>query len=115
MADSLHITAQEGSGSGVAILRLSGKLGLDTVPDFLRAVRAVKEKNMVLDIAEMNYVDSSGVGALVQQFSALKKDGRQMALVKPHDRVLAVLQITKVLSLFPRFNSVEEAEAQLKS
>ena len=114
MADSLKITSRAAGISDSRVLALAGKLGLDSVPDFLRALRAETEKNIILDLTEMTYVDSSGVGALVQQFSAMKKEGRQMILVKPHDRVVAVLQITKVLSLFQRFDSVAEAEAQVK-
>ncbi len=96
------------------MLQVSGRLGLDSVPDFLKAVRAQTHKTLVLDLHAMTYVDSSGVGALVQQYSAMKKEGRHLVLVKPHERVLAVLQITKVLSLFQRFESVEAAEAQAK-
>ncbi len=114
MADALNVTSRAGAVPGVGVLQLTGRLGLDSVPDFLKAVRAQTHKTVVLDMAAMTYVDSSGVGALVQQFSALKKEGRQLVLVKPHERVVAVLQITKVLSLFPRFDSVEAAEAQVK-
>lgn len=114
MGDSLSVISREGAVPGVGVLHLSGRLGLDSVPDFLKAVRSQTCKTVVLDMAAMTYVDSSGVGALVQQFSALKKEGRHLVLVKPHERVLAVLQITKVLSLFPRFDSVEAAEAQAK-
>lgn len=114
MPDSLSIVSRDGAVPGLRVLRLSGRLGLDSVPDFLKAVRAQTHKTVVLDMCDMAYVDSSGVGALVQQLSALKKEGRRLVLVKPHERVLAVLQITKVLSLFSRFDSVEAAEAQFR-
>ncbi len=114
MAESLTITSVGRGDTEQSVLKFSGKLGLDSVPDFLKAVRAESAKNLILDIEHMSYVDSSGIGALVQQLSALKKEGRQMVLVRPHERVMAVLQITKVAGLFTRFNSVEEATAQLK-
>lgn len=113
MPDSLSITARDSAKAGTRVLKLSGRLGLDSVPTFLKALRAETARALILDLADMSYVDSSGVGALVQQFSAMKKENRQMVLVRPHERVLAVLQITKVLSLFQRANSVEEAEAQV--
>jgi anti-sigma B factor antagonist len=114
MPDSLSIAARNGAQPGRRILKFTGKLGVDTVPSFLKALRAETEKTLILEMSEMSYVDSSGVGAMVQQYSAMKKEARQMVLVRPHDRVVAVLQITKVLSLFQRFDSVEDAEAQLK-
>jgi len=114
MADALSIVSRECSSPGQCILQLTGKLSLDSVPDFLKAIRTQTHKTVLLDMGEMSYLDSSGVGALVQQFSAMKKEGRSLVLVRPHTRVVAVLQITKVLSLFPRYDSVEAAEAQLK-
>lgn len=114
MADSLSIAVRGGAQAGRRVLKLTGKLGLDSVPVFLKALRAEADHTLILDLSEMSYVDSSGVGALVQQYSAMRKEGRQMFLVRPHERVVAVLQITKVLSLFQRFDSVEDAEAQVK-
>jgi anti-anti-sigma factor len=114
MADSLTISARDGSRRGLRILQLSGRLSLDSVPEFLRTVRAETAGVVILDLKEMTYLDSSGVGALVQQFSEMKKENRHLLLARPQERVLAVLQITKILSLFQRANSVEEAEALVK-
>ena len=114
MNDSLSITSRDSAKQGCRVLKLSGKLSLDSVPNFLKAMRAESARVVILDLADMGYLDSSGVGAMVQQFSAMKKENRHMVLVHPHERVVAVLQITKVLSLFQRANSVEDAEAQIQ-
>jgi len=114
MSDALAMVSREGSTPEMGVLQISGKLSSDSVPEFLKTLRAQSCKTLLLDMGEMSYVDSSGVGALVQQFSAMKKQGRSLVLVRPHSRVVAVLQITKVLSLFPRFESIEAAEAQMK-
>lgn len=114
MGGLLSIAGRMGALPDYRVLKVSGRLAMDNVPEFQRAIRAETAKVLLLELADLAYIDSSGVGALVQQFSALRKDGRQLVLIQPHERVIAVLQITKVLSMFPRFASVQEAEAQAK-
>jgi anti-sigma B factor antagonist len=113
MVDTLEIEARAGSRRSHRIVKLRGRLALDFVPAFLKALRDEVEPAVILDLAELSYIDSSGVGALVQMCSVMKKDNRELVLVRPQDRVLAVLEITKVIGLFRRFDSIAAAESVL--
>ncbi len=113
MASPLQIAARAGARAGQRVLRVEGRLGMDSVPEFLKAIRAEKEAAIILEMGGVPSIDSAGVGALVQTFTAFQKSGRKLALVQVGEGVASVLEVTKVLSLFPRFASVAEAEQQL--
>ncbi len=102
-----------GGRDGQRVLRMNGSLALDTVPEFLKMVRAEAAPVVILDFSAVSYIDSAGVGSLVQTFAAFKKSGRRLALSAVNDRVRAVLEITRVQALFPSFPSVAEAEQNL--
>jgi len=105
--------AKAGGRDGQRVLRITGALALDTVPEFLKLVRAESAPVMILDFSAVSYIDSAGVGALVQSFAAFKKSNRRLALSGVNERVRAVLEITRVQSLFPSFPTVAEAEQNL--
>lgn len=89
---------------GVTIVDLSGRITLgegsaalkDTVHDLL----SKGLKRIVLNLGEVNYVDSSGIGALVSALTAAKNQGGQLKLLNVTKRVHDLLQITKLHSLF---------------
>ena len=98
---------------GHRIVRLVGRVELDTVPEFLRALRAEQAAAVILDLSDVSYLDSSGVGALIQTYSSLRRADRRLALVAPTDRVQAVLEVTRVHKLFQIYPTVAEAEIRL--
>lgn len=108
-----EVESRTGARAGQSILRLNGAIGLETVPQFLKAVRGESAPALILDFNGVSYVDSAGVGALVQSYVAFQKAGRRLVLAALNDRVQAVLEVTRVQSLFPVFGSVAEAEEKL--
>jgi anti-anti-sigma factor len=113
MAAAFQLTSRAGRRAGHRVVQVEGRLGIDTVPQFLQAVRAEAGPVLILDLAGVPSVDSAGVGALVQTFTAMQKSGRRLGLAQVSERVSNVLQATKVHALFPQFASVNEAEEKL--
>ncbi len=107
--------SRAGGRPGQRVLALSGRLGLETVPEFLHSVRKVAEPALILDFTGISYMDSAGVGALIQTCAACQKANRRLALAALSDRMVAVLQITRVDRLFSRYATVAEAERSLAS
>ena len=64
---------------------------------------------VVLQLAEVDYIDSSGLGALVRMFNALRAAGGSLRLCQVSPLVLKVLQVTKLLSILPTHSSEQEA------
>ena len=89
---------------GVAIVDLSGRITLGeasvAVRDVINDIMGNGHKKIVLNLAEVNYVDSSGIGVLVSCLSSVRKHGGELKLVNVTKRIRDLLQITKLYSLF---------------
>ena len=107
------VEARDGSRPGQRVLTPSGPLDMAGVPDFLRAVREEPAPVVILDFSKVSYIDSSGVGALIQLLSGFQRAKRKMALANVGQRVMSVLELTRVKGLFTVFASVDEAEQKL--
>ena len=109
----LTIAPANGSRPGRRVLRLTGKLGIETVPSFLAAARAETAATVILDMGDLEYMDSSGVGALLQIHVSLAKSNRQLVLASVPEKVRMVLEIARLQSIFPMYSSVAIAEELL--
>lgn len=97
----------------VTILDLTGKIrmGEDTakLTMALRVVVADGEKNILLNMAGISYIDSSGLGELVAGYNSLQKSGAELKLLHLTDRVSELMVITKLLTVFEVFDNETEA------
>ena len=109
----LQINPANGARPGRRVLRLAGKLGIETVPSFLAAARAETAAVVILDMGDVEYMDSSGVGALLQIHVSLAKANRQLVLASVPEKVRMVLEIARLQSIFPMYSSVAIAEELL--
>ena len=98
---------------GVSILHLQGAL---TLGDGTRKLRQLVldtldagKKKIVLNMAAVHYIDSSGLGELIAALTTVKHRGGQMKLMKLTPRVRDLVQLTKVYSLFEFFEDEESA------
>jgi anti-sigma B factor antagonist len=89
---------------GVAILDLSGRITLGEgsvqLRDAVRDLVAQGQKNILLNLSEVNYIDSSGIGELVSAFTSVKNQGGQLKLLNLTKKVHDLLQITKLYTVF---------------
>lgn len=113
MPGQLKIESENGARHGRRILRLTGRVSIETVPEFLQALRAEKSTVVILDCGELSYIDSAGVGALIQMHVAFQKSGQLLALAAVGPRVGAVLEVARVKGIFRTFPSVDAAELAL--
>jgi anti-sigma B factor antagonist len=89
---------------GVAILDLSGRITLGegsvTLRDAVKDVLAKGSKSILLNLADVNYIDSSGLGELVSAYTSVKNQGGELKLLHLTDKVHDLLQITKLYTVF---------------
>jgi anti-anti-sigma factor len=102
---------QQPSGNGTLVAQLTGKLSLETVSGFLEELRPVGAQKLILDMSGVSYLDSAGVGALVQLFVHRRAKAQKFALAALTQQGLAVMQVSGLVRLLPSFTSVEEAAA----
>jgi anti-sigma B factor antagonist len=90
--------------SGVTIVDLSGKITLGeggvTLREEVRKLLADGSKKIVLNLAEVNYIDSSGLGELVSAYTAVKNAGGELKLINLTSKVRDLLVITKLVTVF---------------
>jgi anti-sigma B factor antagonist len=98
---------------GITVLDLSGKITLGegsvTIRDAVRDVLATGSNQILLNLGDVNYIDSSGIGELVSALTAVKNAGGSLKLLQLTKKVKDLLQITKLYTVFDIFD--DEAEA----
>jgi anti-anti-sigma factor len=92
------------------VTRLNGKLSLETVHNFVETMRPEPAAHLVLDMSGVSFLDSAGVGALVQLFVHRRAAGKSFALAGLTQQGSAVLQVSGLSKLLPNYSSVEEAQ-----
>jgi anti-sigma B factor antagonist len=108
--EPLVIEDLPGPKDGQRILRLNGPLTITTLFDFQSRVRSDTSQVLMLDFANVPYVDSAGIGALVGAYVTHSKDGRVLYMIAVNDRVQSALKVTRVEQFFHFVPSVEAAE-----
>ena len=90
--------------SGVTVVDLSGRITLgegstvlrETVKDLL----SKGQRKILLNLADVTYIDSSGIGELVSAFTSVRNQGGDLKLLKLTKKVHDLLQITKLYTVF---------------
>jgi len=96
------------------VLCLRGPLTMENVTPFQNAIRREENaQSVILDLSEVPYIDSSGLGSLVSAYVSRQKAGRRVALSGVNARVLRLFEITNVESLFLIFPTLDDAVAAL--
>jgi anti-sigma B factor antagonist len=107
------MTASTRKIEGVNIIDLSGRITIGEGTIMLReAVRSLLQKNekkILLNLADVSYIDSSGIGELVSSFTTVGTQGGKLKLLSLTKKVHDLLSITKLLTVFEVFD--DEAKA----
>ena len=103
--------------NGVNVFVLDGRVVFGEEAARLRdAVKGAlaDHKKIVLDMQKVSYVDSGGLGTLVSLFSSAKAAGADLKLARLGTRVIGLLQVTKLFTVFDVHESVESALASFR-
>jgi anti-sigma B factor antagonist len=108
---SLKINIREVADA--VILDLSGRITigepLAELRDSIREAVAGDRKNILLNLADVSYIDSSGLGQLIASYAGVTSRGGQMKLLNLQKRVSDLMQVTKLLTVFETSNSEQAA------
>ena len=96
---------------GITVVDLSGRITLGegsvVLRDTVRDLLAKGDRKMLLNLGEVTYIDSSGIGELVSAFTTVRNQGGELKLLNLTKKVHDLLQITKLYTVF----DVHEDEA----
>ena len=115
----MALTMVEKQVSGVTVLQLSGRITLGEESSQLRTkikdVLGQGNTRLVLDLAEVAYIDSAGLGTLVAGFTSAQNQGANMKLANLTKRFKEQLHITKLVTVFDVYDSVQDAVKSFES
>jgi len=111
MENQLTIDSQLDEAHGICTIKLTGPLLLSNMFDFQNLLREQKSHGVVIDLSEVPYIDSAGIGVLVNGMVSCKNNGRTLVLTGVAERVVNVLKMTRVDQLFHFANSKADAAA----
>jgi anti-sigma B factor antagonist len=98
----MHVATRQ--VDGITVLDLSGRITLGegsvTLRDSVRDLLAKGSKNILLNLGNITYIDSSGIGELVSAFTSVKNAGGELKLLNLTKKVHDLLQITKLYTVF---------------
>jgi len=99
--------------SGVTVLALSGRITLGEESNQLRTkikdILGQGMKRLVLDLGNVSYIDSAGLGTLVAGYTSAQSQGASMKLANLTKRFREQLNITKLVTVFEVYESVDAA------
>jgi anti-sigma B factor antagonist len=108
----MSLDIRESAREGVDILSLKGRLTVgeaSAVREKVSVVATAGNVNVILNLEHVEYIDSTGLGALVICFTSLKKAGGALKLVNPNKRNVELLLLTKLHTIFEVFADEQDA------
>ena len=97
----------------VVVLDLDGRItlgaGSTTLRDSVGALLDAGDRKILLNLARVSYMDSSGVGELVSAFTKVRRQGGELKLINLGANVHGLLEMTKLVTVFETFDSEAEA------
>src|SRR4030095_16415032 len=108
-----ELDVKERQAGDITILDLSGEVrigeGSIALRDAIRKLSDAGKKKLLLNLAGVNYVDSSGIGELIANYTTVSRQGGQLKLLNLTDRIQNLLVITKLLTVFDVYENESEA------
>jgi anti-sigma B factor antagonist len=111
MDDRLTLVTDLDEKRGLCTMKLSGPLVLSNMFEFQKRLREEKSPGLIIDLSDVPYIDSAGIGVLVNAMVSCKNHERTLVLAGVTERVMTVLRITRVDALFHFADSKADAQA----
>ena len=108
-----ELDVKERQAGDVTILDMTGEVrigeGSISLRDSIRNLADQGKKKVLLNLAGVKYMDSTGVGELIANYTTISRQGGQLKLLNLTDRIQNLLVITKLLTVFDSFENETEA------
>ena len=114
MRDAPLTITTDGKRDGTTVLVLHGPLTLPNIFTFQEEVARHEPQLLIIDLTQSPYIDSAGLGSLMNAYVHAKRNGRRLVLAGANMRVTALLEMTKVHLILQNHSTTAEAEASLR-
>jgi len=115
LEESLKITFE----NEIAVLKFDGEVIFDNSNQLKEEAKnrlSTKEeiKNLLIDLSQVSYLDSSGVGVLLSLFKFMRNRDGSMAIANANEKIGRVFEVTKMTEIISAYENVEQALNELK-
>lgn len=108
-----ELELNERQAGDVTILDMSGSVrmgeGAVSLRNSIRGLNDQGKKKILLNLAGVKNIDSSGIGELIANYTTIRREGGQLKLLSLTDKIRDLLVITKLLTVFDSFDNEAEA------
>jgi anti-sigma B factor antagonist len=105
----MYVTMKDSEVNGVSVVDLEGRIVLGAESNFLRekvkSLVAAGKRKIVLNMANVKYIDSAGLGALVAAHVSAKSQGASVRLCNLGEKFHEVMQLTRLLTVFDVYDT----------
>jgi anti-sigma B factor antagonist len=113
--EPLTVSALPGNDASVTILKLQGPLTLQGIFAFQQELAEHKPQLLIVDLTATPYMDSAGLGSLMNGYVSAERNGRRFLLAGANERVTALLETTKVHQILKNYPTAADAEASVRT
>jgi anti-sigma B factor antagonist len=113
----MEIKLRQYSFKPIYIIDIVGDMDLYNsykVKDFIQQLINQKKQNFILNLEELNYIDSGVIGSLININTLIKKSNLKLQMVNVHGSVRRVIELTKLLNYFPISDNIEAAVVKIE-
>lgn len=99
-------------GNGIAVLKLVGKLNMVSAPQLREVISSsvlAGNSRLAVDLSDVDFMDSSGLGALVNGLKSTRQAGGDLRIASPTEQVKLVLELTNLDRVLTAYDNAEEA------
>lgn len=108
--EELEVVRDTGATGSTAILRLRGPVTLSTLFLLQEKLRQVPDSDTVIDVTDVPYIDSAGLGTILSHWSHTQRHGKKFAMTGISQRIGVLLEVSRVNTVLPTFKTAEEAD-----
>lgn len=105
----MKLTVRKVKDKDIVVIDIDGKILLgDGDVEIKQAVDSLLQKgdtNILLNLTKVPYLDSAGLGEIIRCFTSLRKSGGTLKLLAPNQRIIDLLNITKLLNVFDCYDN----------
>ncbi len=108
----MNFQATVRQSGGITLIALQGRISLtegDVLRQTLHDLVKKGQKKIVLDLQKVSYLDSSGIGQLVNGYKAIKKHGGQIKTIRLTPRVKEIIRVTNLSAVFEDYTDERAA------
>jgi anti-sigma B factor antagonist len=106
------------TGAGVTLIHIAGRITVPSLPRIRDRIRRTTSqpdhRGVIIDMADVEFMDSSAIGFLISSLKNLRGAGQGFALIGLNSMALETLRVTNLIHILPIFEGLEEARRSME-